>query len=201
MTTFNPTERIVWGLSLMLAPLCMAASTFFWVDGEYDPTGGALQVVSTVFWIPTFMVLFGSLKEKMPRYAVLGFLVAVYGCIGGSNFGMRGLFASAFDVSHRAVLEQSAVHPLPFNLTLYWAGPLFPLSLLVLGINLIRYKVVPVQTGVFVCLGGLLFPLSRISRIEVVAHLADLILLIPFVFLGLKILGKKVVFEPHTPEI
>ncbi|MGA0556632.1 hypothetical protein ACO2Q8_08275 [Larkinella sp. VNQ87] len=191
MNTSTSTEQTIWGFSLLLAPLCLSISSFFWTGGEYDPTGSTLLVLATVFWIPAFMGLFRLFQETSPRYASLGLLVMIYGCISGSNFGMRGLFATTFGLSHQTVLTQSASHPLAFNLTLYWAGPLFPLSLIVLGINLIRNRLIPVWVGVLISLGGLAFPVSRISRIETLAHVADLLLLIPFGFLGLNVLWNK----------
>jgi len=40
-------------------------------------------------------------------------------------------------------------------------------------------------------LGGIAFPLSRISRIELIAHFADVLQLVPLALLGSKILMQR----------
>jgi hypothetical protein len=174
------------GSSMIIAPLVFSASTFFWKNGEYGITGGTILVLSMVLWIPAFIGLFDLLKDKMPIYTSIGFLIATYGCISGVNFGMVGVFSEAFQISHEAYLSEVARQPLAFNLLLMWSGPLFPLSLLVLGINLLRKKVVPSWTAVMICVGALAFPISRILRIAVVAHIADMLLFIPLLYIGLQ---------------
>ena len=170
--------------ALILAPLLLGISTFFWTHGEYGVAGGTMLALSTVFWIGCFAVLFGLLGRELPVYASAGFIIAVYGCIGGANFGMVGVFSEAFGISHRAYLDGAAAHSLWFGLLLFWPGPLFPLSLFVLGIQLARKRVIPGWAAALIGLGALAFPVSRIPRIEWVAHTADLLLAIPFCYLG-----------------
>ena len=179
------------GSSMIMAPLVFGASTFFWKSGEYGITGGTILVLSMIFWIPAFIGLFKLLKDEMPSYASIGFLVATYGCISGVNFGMVGVFSEAFQISHDVYLSKAANQPLAFNLLLFWSGPLFPLSLLVLGINLLRKKVIPTWAGILICLGAIAFPLSRIPRIELVAHIADILLAIPLLYIGIQFLSNR----------
>ena len=166
--------------------MLFGASTFFWTDGEYGVTGGTVLALATVFWIMAFITLFDKLKSEMPLYTSIGLVVAIYGCIAGNNFGMVGVFSEAFDISHDTYLNAASEYPLGFNLLLFWSGPLFPLSLLVLGVNLMRKKVVPPWVGIMICLGAIAFPASRIPRIEMMAHAADLLIAIPLIFIGLK---------------
>jgi hypothetical protein len=170
--------------SLILAPLLLGISTFFWTHGEYGVAGGTVLAFSTVLWIGAFALLFGLLRREMPAYASLGFILAVYGCLGGANFGMVGVFSETFGISHREYLQGAAAHALGFNLLLFWPGPLFPLSLFVLGIQLGRKKVIPGWAAAMVCLGALAFPVSRIPRIDWIAHTADVLLAIPLCYLG-----------------
>ena len=179
------------GSSMIIAPLIFGASTFFWKNGEYGVAGGTILVLSMIFWIPAFIGLFELLKDKMPNYTSIGFLVATFGCISGANFGMVGVFSEAFQISQDTYLGQAAKQPLAFNLLLFWSGPFFPLSLLILGINLLRKKVVPAWTAVLICLGAIAFPLSRIPRIETVAHVADILLVIPLLYIGLQYLLNR----------
>ncbi|WP_338876524.1 hypothetical protein WBJ53_12830 [Spirosoma sp. SC4-14] len=191
-------EQKLRGFSMITAPFLFMLSTFFWENGEYTITGGTILVVATVFWIPALTGLFARIKHLMPIYATLGLLVAIFGCISGNNFGMRGIYADVFGISRQALLQQAAAHPVSFNITMFMSGPLFPLSLLVLGIVFLRKKVVPVWVGVLLCLGAVAFPVSRISRIESVAHVADVLLFIPIAYLGWQLLTKSHQGASHT---
>jgi hypothetical protein len=182
------TDRKLWGLSLILAPALFAASTFFWLRSggrvEFGAIGGTIITIATVFWIPAFIGLFDRLKQSMPRYATWGLLIAIYGCIGGAAFGLEGLFAEAFSIPHDVRREAWAQFPTTFNLTFFWPGPLFPLSLLILGAMLIRTRSIPLWAGLLICLAAIAFPVSRIPRIALAAHAADVLMLIPLAYTG-----------------
>jgi len=191
-------NRITWGISMILAPLLFALSTFLWIDGQYGVSGGTLVAVGTVFWIVALVGVYDLLKDKTPAYATLGWLIAVAGCVSGANFGFAGVYNDMFDISHRHYLEQLAAHEVAANVLLFWSGPLFPLSLLVLGAVLIRTRTVPFWTGLLISIAGAAFPISRIPRIEWIAHVCDLLLFIPFCFLGLKFISGAG-FETERP--
>jgi hypothetical protein len=178
----------LWGASLILAPAFFAVSTFFWIDTgervEYGAIGGTLIAIATVFWIPAFIGLFDLLKEKTPRYATSGLLVAIYGCIAGAAFGLEGLFAEAFAIPHEARREAWARFPTMFNLTFFWPGPLFPLSLLILGSMLTLTKSIPRWAGLLICFAAIAFPVSRIPRIDLLAHSADVLTFVPLAYIG-----------------
>jgi uncharacterized membrane protein len=80
------------GLVLIIAPIIFGTSTFFWSNGQYGVTGGTMLVLSLVFWILAFMILFNKLKEHMPLYTAIGLPLAIYGCVGGANFGLWMFF-------------------------------------------------------------------------------------------------------------
>ncbi len=88
----NTIEKKLWGISLIIAPLLLAIAQLFWENGQIKLAGGTIQVISFVFWIFAFQGLFNLLRDEMPIYAVIGFAVAVYACIGGNNFGMDGIY-------------------------------------------------------------------------------------------------------------
>ena len=180
----------MFGLSLILAPLLQAASTFFWTDGEYGVTGGTILIFSMIFWIPALLFLFNLVAAKTPNYAAWGFLIAVYGFVSGVNFGFLGVLTDVFSIPHEKYIQELSRFPVSSNLLLFQAGPLAPLSLVVLGIVLISTKVVDWKIGLLVTVGGILFPLSRISRIELLAHIADTIQLIPMALLGVQALMR-----------
>ena len=181
----------LWGLSLIIAPLIFGISTFFWQNGEYGVNGGTMLAVATIFWILAFMGLFDLLKEKSPRYATWGLLIAIAGCISGANFGFVGVYSEVFNISHQNYIQQLSKYPVSANILLFWSGPLFPLSLLVLGIMLGKTRSVPLWVAISISVAAILFPLSRIPRIEWIAHLADGLLMVPLAFTGWKYLFKN----------
>jgi len=61
---------------------------------------------------------------------------------------------------------------------------------LILGVNLMLKRSVPVLTGLLFCVAAIGFPLSRISRIEWMAHIADLAMLIPSAAIAWQMLRK-----------
>jgi hypothetical protein len=180
------------GLCLIIAPLLFGASTFFWHNGEYGVTAATLIAVAGIFWVPALTALFGLVKHKMPWYYSGGLFIAIYGaCLGGIAFALLGYFTTIFQISHQTYIKTLAEYPVSSGILIFWAGPLFPLSLLALGINLIRQKAVATWLGVLICLGGMVFPLGRIFRIELIAHLTDLLFAVPFIILGFKFVGQR----------
>ncbi|WPU91177.1 hypothetical protein SNE25_17815 [Mucilaginibacter sabulilitoris] len=181
----NKLQHKLLGLSSIMAPVLFGLSTFFWRNGEYGVIAATILASSMVFWIPALSTLFGLLKNKMPYYYSIGLFIAIYGCcMGGIGFGLLGYFSTIFNISHQTYLKTLSQYPISSGILLFWAGPLFPLSLLVLGINLTIKKAVENWLGIILCLGAILFPLSRILRIEIIAHVADLLLAIPFIVVG-----------------
>lgn len=174
------------GVSMILGPLLLAASTFYWKDGEYGVNGGLLLSISLVFWIMVFIGLFDRLKKKMAAYAGWGLLLAIYGSVSGVCFAFMGVISEAFNIPHETFLATANKYSNAFNLLLFWPGPLFPLSLLVLGIVLWRNKIIPPWIGILLVLGAIAFPISRIPRIAWLAHVADLLLVVPVLFIGIR---------------
>lgn len=180
-------EKTIQSIALVLAPVTFALSTFFWQNGEYNVYSGTLIILSMFFWIPAFLALFGILKDRTPRYATWGVWIAIFGCISGACFGFLGYVTNIFNISHTAYLEKLSQYPISSELLLFASGPLFPLSILVLGIVYLITKQMPFWIAISFCLAGIAFPLSRISRTEWIAHVADLLLLVPTIAVGFKI--------------
>jgi hypothetical protein len=63
--------------------------------------------------------------------------------------------------------------------------------LLVLGITLLRTKAVAAWIAILLFIGAIAFPASRIPRIEWIAHIADILLLVPTVAMGITLLKKN----------
>ena len=181
----------MFGASLIVAPLLQAVSTFFWIDGEYGVTGGTILIFSMIFWIPALVFLFSLVASKKPTYAAWGFLIAVYGFVSGVNFGFLGVLTEVFSVPHERYVHELSKYPVSSNLLLFQAGPLAPLSLVVLGLVMFFTKAVDWKIAMLIALGGILFPVSRISRVELVAHIVDAVQLIPMAVLGVQLLKYR----------
>lgn len=182
-------QQNLWAGSLVAAPLFISIAQFFWRDGMVTATAGVLQVLSFTCWIFAFQGMFHLLKDDMPRYAVIGFSVAVYACIGGNNFGVDGIYAEAMGLESLEAGNQ--LHQrigAPTALYLFIPGILFPLSLLVLGIQLLRTRKVSTLAGVLLCIGAVCFPLSRMPRIDLLAHIDNVLLLASHVLITLELL-------------
>ena len=163
---------------LIAGQLALSASTFFWnADGSYSVNSATIIILSMLFWAVGLQGLFGMFKDENPWYARLGLLYAMYGCLGGIAFGFEGLFGEIFQSESKIGLSAYEKFPLQMNLVLFWSGPAFPLSMLVLGGFLIYRKKATALTGVLLIVGAIAFPVSRIMRVEWIAHLADLVLL------------------------
>ena len=190
----NRSERRIQIASLILAPTLFTVSTFFWRDvagrTEYGAWGGTLIALGSVVWVPALRALFDLVRPQMPRFAVWGWLAALYGLFGGFAFGLEGLFADVFQLSHSVRQAAWSQFPTLFNLTFFWPGPLFPLSLVALAVVFLRTRVVPPWVAVLLALAGLAFPASRIPRLALVAHAADVLMLLPLTYVAVNVIGQ-----------
>lgn len=192
-------ERTLYGLSLILAPLLLAMSTFFWDEEGFSYTGGILQVYSFVFWIPALIGLLSLLRPTMPCFSVWGILLVCWVCIAGSNFGLQGIYMSSLvqagvDSAQIAAFEE--IMRVAGIFVLYMPGLLFPLTVFAISFLLWRAKTISPLFALLLCLGAIAFPISRIPRIEIVAHLADLLLLIGSGGIGWLFLQHEVNTKP-----
>ncbi|MFD0660850.1 hypothetical protein [Thermocatellispora tengchongensis] len=167
------------------------AATFLWVDGRYGAAGGTLLALSGVFWAHGFTGLFAVIGRRMPVYGSAGLLLALFGCLGAIAFGLQGFFEEVFRVSGPQSLAALAHYPVLSNLVLWLPGPLFPLTVFGLGVVLTWRRWAPVWIGPLLCLAAAVFPASRIPRIEWVATVADVLLLLPFAYLGWTLIRQR----------
>ena len=150
------------------------------------------MILSTTFWILAMVYLFGLIKDKMPVIAQWGLLFSIFGFISGGLFGFVGVMIEIFNISHQTYIEAFEKYPISIGILLFWSGPLAPLSLILLGILLWKTRKTKSWVAIMIIIGGLAFPASRISRNEWLAHIADLLLLVPLMYLGIQILvGRR----------
>jgi hypothetical protein len=185
------TEESIEGFALVAAPVLFATSTFYWHNGEYNVISATLLILSLFFWLPALRGLFSITSQALPRYSIWGLWIAYFGCISGVCFAFLGYITTVLNVTHQEYLEALSHYPVTAQLLLFASGPIFPLSMLILGIQMLRKKVVPLGIALLLCIAGIAFPVSRISRIEIIAHIADLALLVPCLYISFKGLHKQ----------
>jgi hypothetical protein len=163
--------------SLVLGPLLLAASTFFWEDGRYGVTGGVLVALASTTWVYGLIGAWELVHARLPWAAVSGLVLTLLGTFGGITFGLQGVFEATFGLSAADSLAAIDQHPVAAWLVLWGPGPLFPLSLGLLGAALLWTRLAPRPLAVVILLAGAAFPLSRIGRVDLVAHAVDALLL------------------------
>ena len=67
---------------------------------------------------------------------------------------------------------------------LWLPGPTFPVALLVFGLLMWWTRMSPQWVAAMICLAAIAFPLGRVLRIEWIAYLFDLLVIIPFALLA-----------------
>lgn len=175
-------QRQVYGASLLLAPLLMGASTFCWRGSAVGITGGTLSVLAAVFWIAGLLGLVEWIRPHRRVTAAVMTVVVIYAGIAFNNFAMEGIYGEAFQIAGGGELSRPqlrlAFGPASLLLVMLVPGLLFPLSIVVLPVLLWRLKAIPAWCMILLCLGGLSFPMGRIPRIQAIAHVTDLVMLV-----------------------
>lgn len=175
----------VQGASLIAGPLVSAVAAFYWNgEGRTGITGGVVGAIGAALWLYGLLGLWDRLRPERPVLAALGSLLVIAGTYGGISFGLQGFYEELFGVDKAHSLAALAGHPVAAPLVLWLPGVSFPASLVALGILLYRARRAPAWAALAFAAAGALFPISRIPRIEAVAHVADLLLLVPSAYLG-----------------
>ena len=171
---------------LVLGPALNLVAGFFWLSDSQGVTGGVLTALGITCWLIGLIALCEQLRPRAARFVAVLLPLTVFGATGGLAFSIQAIYEEMFAVSHAAAVERLNDFPLAAD-TLYWVcGPLFPVALVGFGVLLLRLRAAPVTVGALVVLGGLAFPLSRITREPAIAHAVDLLLLLPFLYLGIR---------------
>ncbi|MFB8761228.1 hypothetical protein [Nocardiopsis alba] len=103
---------------------------------------------------------------------------------GTISFGLQGFFEESLGVVNRIALSSFSEYPPQSLLVLWLPGPVFPLALFVFGLMIGWTRASPRWTAVFICVAAIAFPAGRVLRVDWVAYLADLLLVLPFSYLA-----------------
>ena len=148
-------------------------------------------MIGSAVWIYGLFGVWERIAAWRPWVGGVGLLLALAGSVGGIAFGLQGFFEGIFGVSGEDSLEAAAEHPVASAIVLWLPGPAFPLCLAALGIALAWSRLAPLPVAGLLFLSGIAFPVSRITRTEAIAHVADLLVLAAFVALAAVFLRTK----------
>lgn len=163
-------------VAALVAPVLMAASTVAYVIGdegfEQGQAGGVLMIWSAIAYAIALPGLARVLEHRSTGGFVFASIAGVVGSVGTALYAFDGIHLSASGASV-ADLDTATV-PLALRIP----GLFFPLTLLVLGVLLVRHHVVPLAAGALLAVAGLLFPVSRIGDLAALALGVDVLALV-----------------------
>lgn len=189
-----PADRLqekIAGVCLIAGGLLMAPASYC----EYTPgllfVAGSLGLLLYTLLIPGLLGVARLLRRPASRLSVVASLLATFGCVGGSTFETALLHewaaraAGTPEAQMAAILNVTEERVFPVLVLL---GILFSISLLTLGVGLFRTGTVPTWVAALLGLGAVLFPVGHIGSLEIVTHAAETLILVAFVWIGLRFL-------------
>lgn len=201
---FNLQQKVN-AIAMVIAPLLLAASSFVSLTGNgnnSDALGGALVVYAFFVFIFVILGLTQLLAAHAPRFAMVMRVVGIFGCVGGVNWGMdsaiRGVLLTNVDAATAQLSAETVVGALPHLLEL--PGLILPISMVILGIALLRYQLVPAPAALLLALAGLTFPVGRIPDIEPVYIVTDLAFVISLIWISRRSLTQDTQLLPNYEQ-
>jgi hypothetical protein len=181
----------VTGSALVVAPVLLLSTTVLYSTGgagmNNSDVAGAVQVWAMIAFAVGLLGLVRRLEPSAPRGAPLLGVLVVVGCAGGVGFGIDSMHAALPGGRNLLASESSAYAPLGLAIP----GALFPAAIAATGLALWRAGQISGLLALPVVVGSVLFPASRFPSIEVLAIVADLVLLAGFVALGAAQLARR----------
>ena len=182
-------QEKVAGVCLIVGTLLLAPATYFEYSQGQIFWSGAIGLPLFALLVPGLLGVARLLRQDAPRLSVVAGLMATFGCVSGATFQTANMHewaartAGTPEAQMAAILEVTEGRVFPVLVTL---GILFPISLLTLSVGLLRTGAVPVWVAALLGIGGVIFPVGHIGQIQLVQHLAETLLLVPLVWLGLR---------------
>ncbi len=180
-------QEKVAGVCLIAGALLLAPTTLFEYSQGMLFWAGAFGLVMYILLIPGLLGIARLLRQAAPRLSVVAGLLVAAGCVGGVSFQTALLHewaartAGTPEAMMAAIMEVTEGRVFP---VLVIFGILFPISLLTLSIGLFRTRTAPTWVAALLGIGAIAFPVGHIGGIQFVQHLAELLLLVPLVWLG-----------------
>ncbi len=196
----DPTLRTtLFGVAMIMAPLLLLVSTITSVIGEglgEDQAGGIIQVYAMAGFLLVTIGLTQLLEDVVPRAAAVLTLLGALGVAAGVGYGINAIYTDIGTLDLNNDVEGVAA-PLALQLP----GILFPLSFLALGVALYRARVQPRWCGLAIALGAVLFPVSRIGSIDVLAPVPDVLFLLGLAPLGWSLVQGRIALAERSPSL
>lgn len=185
---------------LVAGPTGSLIATTLWTAGRYGAPGGTVLVLSMTLWAFGLVGLLEQLRPAAPRLTPPLLLLLLFGTTGGMAFGFLGFFEAVFDAGADESLAALEAYPLESTLLLWIPGPIMPSGLLLLAILLAWRRLVPLWTAGLLAAGAVTFPLSRIPRIDLVAYLADGLIVVAFAALAVLVATGRLDVATAVPN-
>jgi hypothetical protein len=204
----RPVSR-VYGVAAILAPVLMLASTIaFITDGEglnVGVLGGVIGVWSAFALVIAFVGILRMLEPRAPRAAAVMTVLAMTGFGSGVAFDVNAIFdeivgPAELEAAIDTALAAGGTAGLLILAFLPW-GLFAPLSMLAIGILLWRTRVTARWSGALLAAGGALFVASRVERIDVLAVIADGVLILALVPIGWAMLTGQTPARSGEPSV
>ena len=183
-------QEKVAGVCLIVGALLWAPATQFEYSGGLF-WAGVFGLVIYILFVPGLLGIARLLRQPSPRLSVVVGLLIAAGCVGGASFHTALLHewaartAGTPEAMMAAIMEVTEGRVFP---VLVIFSIQFPISLLTLSVGLFRSRTAPTWVAVLLAIGAVVFPVGHIGTIQLVSHLAEVILLVPLVWLGLRLL-------------
>jgi hypothetical protein len=194
-------EKVV-GVCLIAGALLLTPTTLFEYSDGMLFWAGALGLVVYALLSPGLLGVARLLRQRAPRLSVVVGLLATLGCIGGATFQAAIMHewaartAGAPEAMMSTIMEVTEGRVFPI---LVIFGILFPISLLTLSVGLFRTGVTPTWVAALLGIGAVAWPVGHIGSIQLVQHLAEFIVLVPLVWLGVRFLSGATPYRVTVP--
>jgi hypothetical protein len=187
----NRLQEKIAGVCLIAGVLLMAPVTFCEYAQGTRFMAGALGLFLYALLLPGLLGVARLLREAAPRLSVVAGLLATFGCVSGATFQTAILHewaaraAGTPEAQVTAIMAVTEERVFPVLVTL---GILFPVSLVTLGVGLLRTGAAPGWAAALLVIGAIAFPVGHIGSIQLVSHAAETLMLIPLIWIGLRFL-------------
>ena len=182
-------QEKVAGVCLIAGALLLAPATYFEYSQDLIFWSGAVGLLLFALLVQGLLGVARLLRRGAPRLSVVAGLLATAGCVSGATFQTALMHewaartAGTPEALMAAIMETTEGRVFP---VLFILGCLFPVSLVTLSVGLFRTGPAPVWVAALLGIGAIAFPIGHVGSIQVIQHLAETLLLVPLVWLGLR---------------
>ncbi len=195
-TALSPAAARICGAAAIIAPILLLASTVTYItagDGINDGVlGGTIGVWSCFALAIAFVGLLRLLEPAAPTAAPVLTIVALTGFAAGVAFNVQAIFTASFgpqiDDFMDTVEGSDAIAILAF---LPW-GWFAPVTFAATGILLWRTRGTNHRSAGLLTAAGVLFIASRPARIDPLAVISDVVLILALAPIGWSILTRRI---------